>query len=701
MLYAFIIRSPVSQGRLEGIECPALPGSITLISAADIPGINELDDFPIPIFASETINYTGEAVALLAGPDLADLESIAAQCKVKISEEPPANPADKEVYLTLNYHQENTEKPLSSAHLVIDGSYNTGFQEHWYSEPHGALAFYTGGGAAAVQPLEEAAEAPGGALVLHTATQWPFHVKRSISKVLNINDSMIELKPAALGHHLDGKLWYPSLISCMAALGAFITKKPVKLMLSRTEDFRWSPKRNCAQINFASILGKSNELLETVINVTTDLGSYGVFSGEILSQTCLGCMGIYHLGEVNLEGTAQKTAIPPQGPFEGFGISQGFFASERHVSRIADSLHIDPGEWRKKNCITKNENLAIGIPLKDNVPIKELIDSAASMSDYYRKWASYELLRSSRRKDNLENVDLKNESKRGIGIATAFQGSGSLFFGNDKGAYGVELTLEKDGTLDIKSSIIPKEEHAASIWRSLASAILGIGENHINIVYSEKGPDSGPECHSRYITGITRLVERCCDSIRKQRFRDPLPITVRRFQRPNKIIAWNGQNGEQYIDANAFAHPAWGAAVAEIEIDQVSLAPMVRGIWLVAEGGKILSQTRARRSLKIAAIQALNWASREEVIYENGIIPNNIIRNYGIPSPGEIPPIHIDFLWNDSAEPKGIGELPYSCIPAAYIQAVSQAMDLPFDKIPISARDVREAERNKKVEISL
>ncbi|GHV32891.1 hypothetical protein AGMMS4952_24120 [Spirochaetia bacterium] len=61
-----------------------------------------------------------------------------------------------------------------------------------------------------------------------------------------------------------------------------------------------------------------------------------------------------------------------------------------------------------------------------------------------------------------------------------------------------------------------------------------------------------------------------------------------------------------------------------------------------------------------------------------------------------IPPIHLDFIWNDTVKAKGIGELPFSCIPAAYVQAVSQAMDYPFEKIPLTARDVWEAEKRNR-----
>ena len=660
-----------------------MSNSYTLINAKDIPGINELYDFAIPVFASECISYKGEPVGLLAGPDPNKLEEYAEECVIKVSENTPAVQIE-DSFQKLSYHSDsgsglnvgNTAIP----NLIASGTYNTGIQEHWYTEPHGAAAFYK-----------------ENKLTVYTATQWPFHVRRSISKMLGITDSSIELIQTQLGFHLDGKLVYPSLLSCQAALAAYLTGKPVKLMLSRIDDFRWSPKRSGSEIQIASALDDKGGIINTEVFVSIDLGAQDIFAKELLSQICLGSLGIYGLGRVNMEGEAKKTAKPPQGPMEGFGSSQGFFAIERHVSRIADSLRQDPAEWRKNNCYSKNANLAIGIALKEEIPMTPLIDSVAAMSDYYRKWASYELLRQKRKKHWELN---EHEIKRGIGIAAAFQGSGFLYSGNDKGVYSAELTLEKDGSLIIKTSALVNQEENNNIWRALAKSILGVEETQVSILSTGPGPDSGPASLSRYITAVTRLVERCCEAIRRQRFRDPLPITVRRSIRPDKIIPWKASNDNQSADALAFSRPAWGAAVTEIEIDNVSLKPIIRGIWLVADGGRILSQARARRSLKTAAINALSWATREQVIYENEEIPLETIKNYILPSPEEIPPIHIDFLYNENASPKGIGELPYSCIPASYVQAVSQAMDFPFEKIPLKTEDIWEVKKNKKAELS-
>jgi len=191
------------------------------------------------------------------------------------------------------------------------------------------------------------------------------------------------------------------------------------------------------------------------------------------------------------------------------------------------------------------------------------------------------------------------------------------------------------------------------------------------------------------------LVERCCIAIRKQRFRHPLPITAKRVFKPAKEPGWIPNRN---IDPEAFARPSWGAAVVEIEIDPVSLEPLIRGIWFAVDGGKILSQGRARRAMTTGIIQALGWACREQITYEEGKISLDFCKTLDILSPEEVPPILVDFIWNDTAAPKGIGDLPFCCVPAAYVQAVSQAMDHPFAQIPLTVREIWDAIKLKQTE---
>ncbi|GHU92326.1 aldehyde oxidase [Spirochaetia bacterium] len=690
MLFALTIRSPIAKGRLDSIECPKMTSSYTLITAKDIPGKNQLEDCSIPILAEDVLSYIGEPVAILTGPDPAKLEKYAEQCRVHTVEEAPVF-SDKNVMENMvlgerRIVQGDIGNAFADAKTIVSGNYKTGIQEHWYAEPVGAAVEYTGG----EEPV----------FIIHTATQWPFHVRRSAARALNIPESKIVVEPAMIGLHMDGKIWYPSLIASQAAVAAFVTRKSVKLILTREEDFRYSPKRNSSEIEIRSALGENGELLATEITTTMNLGAAGVFTGEILDQTCLGALGAYTLNNVRLSGTAIRTNIPPQGPFAGFGMAQGFFAMERHVSRIADSLRQDPAEWRKNMHLGRNSSLAIGLALKENPEMEKLLDTAAAMSGYYRKWASFELLRHHRQD---QKTFERGEPLRGIGIASAWQGSGFFYAGSDKGSYTVELTLGKDGSLEIKTSMVSSNDDYSHIWGNIASDILSIDADKVRVLAGNTAdsPDSGPASLSRNVTTLTKLVERCCLAIRKQRFRDPLPITVRRVSRPLKNAGLEKSfpvPEGRLFDSGSFSQLSWGAAVVEVEIDPAEYTPKIRGAWLGIDGGRILSETRARRCLKASVIQALGWASRERLEYIDGRINRGQIDAYDIPNPREIPPIHIDFLWNDTGESKGIGELPFGCIPAAYVQAVSQAMDHPFEAIPLGAVEIWEAEKLRKPE---
>ncbi|MDR0496242.1 MAG: molybdopterin-dependent oxidoreductase, partial [Treponema sp.] len=392
MIHALIIRSPIARGTLKEIVFPKFPGSYHLITASDIPGQNKLADFSAPVLADKKLSYIGQPVAILAGPEESGLENLASEITLSTEEEAPIF-FDNATYEDIIASREinNGSHDRREGGKIVSGIYITGIQEHWYAEPHGALA--VPGNKHTPAKGKKTAET----ITIYTATQWPYHVRRSVAVVLGWGSESITISPTFMTPHMDGKIWYPSLVSCHAALAAWITKRPVKLMLTREEDFMYSPKRNSTRIKIHTELGENGEIANSQIEASLDFGAFGILEDEIMDQTCLGALGVYRHKAFRLSGIGLRTNISPQGPMAGFGLSQGFFAAERHISRIADSLGQDPAEWRKKNFLVKNDNLAVGTVLKNPVPLVELIDTAAAMSDYYRKWVSYELLRNRRR----------------------------------------------------------------------------------------------------------------------------------------------------------------------------------------------------------------------------------------------------------------------------------------------------------------
>jgi CO/xanthine dehydrogenase Mo-binding subunit len=700
MLHALTIRSPVAKGRLKSIDCPKLPGAYILITAQDIPGKNSLDDTNHPILAADEISYIGEPVALIVGPSKNILEENIKTCKVITEDETPVfdtSEADSQMIAALrNFCAGKPENAFEGAASIVQGEYTTGIQEHWYAEPSCALAWLE-------DPKTEKGSNVGKKrnISVSAATQWPYHVKRSVAQVLGIPATSVKVNPTAAGFHLDGRLWYPSLLSCHAALGAWISGKPVQLVLTKGEDFYFSPKRCKTEILISSALNEKGEITGMTINAAVNLGAYGVNAQEILDNVYLGCMGVYKTKNVRFFGQAIKANIPPQGPFAGYGIAQGLFAMERHISIIAENQKKDPAQCRIEN-LPKTGTFPFGILSKEPVNGRLLIDTTVKKSDYLRKWASYELLRHRRRETQFSfsgSWAQRGEGLRGIGIALGCQGNDLLH--NDKGNYGIELTLEKNGSLEINTTLAYANTDIGDLWKEIASQITGLMPEMIKVNCGPRSLDSGPAILSRGITVLTKLLEQACYSIVKQKAKKPLPLRARKTTAPLKNPVWDeyflfpSSASDSFVDSSGFIRPGRAAAVVEVEIDPVEYVPWIRGVWLCVDGGKIFRQDKAARSLTRSAVQALGWAYRERIAYSNGAIPAKQFENFEIPELSQIPPVYIDFIPDTSDEPKGIGDLPFACIPAAYLQAVSQAMDFQFCRIPLKPQDILDAGRPK------
>jgi CO/xanthine dehydrogenase Mo-binding subunit len=705
MLHALTVRSPVAKGRLVSVECPALPDGYSLLSAKDIPGKNRLDDADIPILADEELSYIGEPVALLLGPDINILEDRIRNCKVIAEEAPPVFQTGGEEPAIIAAKREFSTGDINAAFIdavsIVNGDYMTGIQEHWYAEPCGAVSW----------PEQ-------GKIAVRTATQWPSHVTRSVCGVLGVPASKVMVTPTITGLHMDGKLWYASLVSCHAALGAWISKQPVRLILTGEEDFCFSPKRFGIEIHFSSAINEKGEISGLDINAVVNLGSRAVNANEILEYVNLGSTGGYKIKNIRFNGIAIKTNIPPQGPLAGYGLAQGFFALESHISYIADSIGQDPAQWRKQNFHTgpmgqsgssNKGSTAKGAGLKSATTLgNQLIDNVINISDYRRKWAAYEVLKTIRKKNSeamtqeqgqshrasdshLASWMERTEGMRGIGIAMGYQDNG---LNNENAAMypgSVELTLNKEGILDIKTSMIDIDH---GIWAGLASKILEIDKRKVRTSYNADSRDSGPSS-SRNIAVLTKLVEQACRQIQKKKAKDgSLPITVRKTTRPpQKTATTEEQIPKGVADPSNFFRLAWASAVVEVEFDPIGYMPRIRGVWMCVDGGKILSENKARKNLKISIVQALGWAYKEQISYIDGAIPVDQFDNFDIPGLGEIPPIVIEFIKSNSEEPKGIGDLPFCCIPAAFVQAVSQAVGCHFRSIPLKVQNIFSAGR--------
>jgi CO/xanthine dehydrogenase Mo-binding subunit len=671
MLYVATLRSPVARGTIRSILFPRLPAGYRTILPADIPGRNRIQSFgaEVPILAQEKVSYIGEPVALIAGPDPVLVEELAAGTKILCDEEEPflnwESFSSDQVAVKRVAVVGDPDLAFSIAASVHEESYKSGSIEHYYSEPHGAAAAFD---------YDKVA--------VWCATQWPYHVRDSVALALGCKAEDVSVRPTRLGIHLDGKLWYPSLIACHAAVASVICGRPAKIILTRQEDFRFTPKRARSSVHIRAALDATGLLSAMDVRIAVNVGAYGPLAEEIVSQAVLACTGAYACPNLRVEGYAVVTNTQPMGAFGGLGASHSLYAVEAHANRMAAAAGEDPADWKSHNVLRKGSLLLTGEPLKEEVPYDAILARLAAASDYRRKYACYELVR--KRRSGRSDGPL-----RGIGLSFAYQGAGPFLSGDSSNSYTVEATLDKDIKLRILTSAAGGAGRVIDVWRRSAADILGLGLENVSIVTpdTDQVPDSGPNTLSRNVTVVGHLVERACEAVQKRRFRDPLPLTARAVYRVPKPIRW--QDGQ--VSGSPFDTAAWAGAVVEIEIDTWTMLPRPLGVWLCVDAGRLVAPERACSALRSGVIDSLGacLSERFDPSPSSAGAEDSAYFRYGLLPLQALPPIAIDFLEpGRRSSVKGIGELPFDTVPAAFLSALSQAADGSFSSLPVACSSI-------------
>ena len=658
-LFAHIIRSSIPKGTIASIKTPELPKGYYSISAEDIPGKNYISVFSqrMPLLCSGTINYEGEPILVICGPNETEVLKI---CKNTIIE----YETDYSIYSFNNYHKSqimdqkkfirgSVDSKFKETEQTIEGEYTTDIQTLPLTYPLGAIAKFK-----------------NNIMEIDTATQWPFHVQKSVSDICNIPKKAIQVNIEPYHHTYDEKLIIPSIYAALASILALKSGKQIKIIAEPSEILFYSIKRPKIKIYRKSAINNNGKIIAEDIEISVDTGAYPLFTDELLSQLILGAASIYSITNLRIKAFAIKTSSPPMNVFKGCGIALGTFSAETHFSRISTHQKKNPIELRLEYLPKKNQKLPSGGILKQ-ISQRDLLEKVSYKSDFNRKYSAYEILKN-RQKGKLED----NMALRGIGIAIAYTGNGFTRKREQKEAYSMQVKLDQDDKLYISSS--SNGSAPENIWKSTASGMLGLDKESIEIVKGDTFilPNSGPSFLSNDLSIMTNLVEKCCNGIKKQRFQKPLPIIVKRSFTSPGLNVWNPEK----LKGMPFNTLSWGAAVVEIELDPIFMSPIIRGIWTIFDIGKIYNMKAALTSAESGIYEALNWTAGSRELFHRPISSYNLDEIEKI----KLPDINIDFISDSKRSSGGISQLPDAIIPSAYVQAVSQASGIYFDTIPIT-----------------
>jgi len=659
--HGVLIRSSIQRGRLVDIKAPPLPDDYHLYTATDIPGENRLSAMGtnIPVFAPYEIQYFGEPLGIIVGPDLETVHELVSNVLIETEPLEPLTfsekfPASQIVSKKISFFGD-VDRPVSDGGRVVETVSSIGIQDHYYAEPLGVSVTIA-----------------NGKLQVFTATQWPFHVRSSVSAVLDLDADEIVVTPTVIGEDLDGKIWYPSLLAAQASLAAVLCKHPVRIAFSRQEDFLFSVKSASAQIRYRSSVSADGGLESMSVRILLDAGAWSPLIDEIVERMCLAATGFYTVANFRVEAYALRTSIPPMGAMSGWGEAKVFFALETHVAEIARQLGLSPVEWKLMNVGVGRRIPAAAPTIRGQERLAELFNAICTESDFPRKYTAYDLLARHR-------ADNRDGPLRGIGIVAGFQGNGFSGKIPEKTQYTLEMTMQTDGQVRISACV-----HSApmrKIIQSIVGETLGIETHLISFtgVDTDAMSPAGPETLSSKIAIMVPLAEKCSATIQKQRFRSPLPITVRKTYKPSRA------------DANTpFVSVTPGACAVELELDPLTYEPLIRGIWIACDAGRMHDEKAARTTIRKTIPTALSRTLAEHIIVRDGrFVPKDSLQ-YDILPPTDIPEATITFLASDEPA-RGIGTIAQALVPAAYAAALAQITGSPVTEIPLDSRMIYEA----------
>ena len=417
MPYGVTVRSTIARGRIKAIHFEGnIPwNEITVVPAKDIPGKNTvaLILYDQPFLADGAVNHPEEAILLLAHSDKYLLEE-ARRC-VRIEYEPlPAIFTiedalakkqiiwgDDNVIKKYRVEKGNVDPVWSQAHLVVEGDYATGAQEQLYIENNGVVAIAN----------------PKDGVTIWGSMQCPYYVHKGLLPLFGLGEDKIRVIQAETGGGFGGKEEYPTMIAGDAALLAWKTGKPVKIIYDRAEDMVATTKRHPSKTHHRIAVDKDGKLLAMEIDFVIDGGAYATLSAVVLSRGTIHAAGPYFCPNVRINARAVATNCPPHGAFRGFGAPQSIFALERHLDIVAEKLGLTPEEFRRRNFVKEGETTATGQIVREKIDMVGLMERGLKISDYHKKRERFA-------QENAKSGNPANPIRRGIGFATFMHGSG-------------------------------------------------------------------------------------------------------------------------------------------------------------------------------------------------------------------------------------------------------------------------------------
>ncbi len=724
MLFAKLVRSPHPHARIVAIDATkalALPGVVAVLTGKDLPvrfGIIPWtpDEHALAI---DKARFVGDAVAAVAAVDertaaraceLVEVtwEALAPVLDLDTARDAPAiglgatgkDNVSKVVDLAFG----DVDAALRGSDLVVEGDYHFEGTAHAPIETHCALARYDG----------------EGLLTVWSSTQVPHYLHRELSRVLQLSPARIRVIQPPVGGAFGGKS-EPFGHEMVVAKLSMITGRPVKILLTREEEFYVHRGRHPMRMHFA--VGAKADGRLTAVDAKTDIdgGAYSSFglvttyySGQLLTLPSFA-------PNYRFSSTRYFTTKPPCGPKRGHGSVQPRFAFEITLDKIAERLGLDPIELRRTNAVPGDATLN-GMRITSNGYLECLARVEAA----------------SRWKERRGKLGFG----RGLGVASSAYISGTNYpiYPNEMPQSAVQLKVDRSGVVTVFNGASEIGQGTDTMLATLVADELGLDLACVRVVsadtdlcpvdlgaYSSRGTFmNGNAC----LMAVREVKQKLVAAVAEKLSVPPAEVFVTRGflaarGKEDQAIAvdeairlaearfgtlgatgWYKSPpglGGSYRGGTIGASPAYSftAHVAEVHVDVETGFVEVVKVWCAHDCGKALCPSLVEGQIEGSVYMGVAEALLEEhLVDRRGLHAGPNFLDYRIPTSLDVG--DVEALIVESNDPEGplgakeAGEGPlHSSIPAV-ANAIFDAVGIRLDQLPFSpARVLRALEAKR------
>jgi CO/xanthine dehydrogenase Mo-binding subunit len=696
---------------LDGVEC------VITANDVDVNNIGYKRDHPI--LKNETVNCNRDEIAAVAAKtkEIADkaLKLIIVGYKVKEGIYDPFEAQDegarrinefgkgeekfgnKNIAESFHYEHGNLEEQKAKSSVIIKRRYELPRVTHACLATSNITADY---------------DKLDGRLTLWSSTQVPFLYQRDIAHALKMEPSKIRVIQPVIGGGFGSKLdMHPFEPIC--ALLTMKSGKPVQILYSREEEFILSPTRQPMTIDLTTGVEKNGKFTFREVNIIKDNGAYtswGATTPFVMMQTF---SSLYSAPACHFDSHAIYTNNPFSGSFRGYGNPQATFALESNIDLMAEELGMDKAAIRLLNANYKDEVTGQGLHFK-TCGAKDALEKVIEKSAYHE----------------FVKAPQTGRYRKGIGLASMLHvGGGAKIYRSD--GCGTILKLDDYGFLTIITGSNEIGQGSETVLAMIAIEELGIDRDKIMVINTDtdvKPWDVGVHAsRTSFVAGnsllgainllkeklskkATELLDVVTDDWAyddgKMNFNE-FEIKIDKVAReihfgfPHELctVTYFYEPPSNFQDKNykgdVSGNYAFASQAIAVEVDTVTGNVRVVNAHVSQDVGRVLNPVGLQGQMEGGVATGIGYALTEEMIYENGELKNPNFHGYKLLTSTDMPPVHFYPIETfDEAGPygsKGAGEAPLIPTAAAIANAVSNALGIRFNSLPITAEKVLRA----------